>query len=249
MEQKITGDRGRATGDERWAGGARLDGEQRTGDWERATGDERCAGGARLDGEQRTGDWERATGDERCGAGLDGGQRTGDWERATGDERRGARLDGEQRTGDRERATGDERWAGGARLDGERGLRRGSDIAERLLALAVACIRLASRLPKEPAARHAAAQLVRAATGGGANYEEARAAESRADFVHKVAVAAKEARETVFWLALIDRCAWAKVDLGPVRGEAMALVAILGASARTARANARTGFDPEVRRS
>jgi four helix bundle protein len=115
-------------------------------------------------------------------------------------------------------------------------MRLGSDIAGRLMDLALVAVRCAAQLPRDPAGRHVASQLVRAATGGGANYEEARAAESRDDFIHKVGVAAKEVREAAFWLALIQRSRWLTRDLhAPIR-EAGELAAILGASARTARA-------------
>jgi four helix bundle protein len=46
-------------------------------------------------------------------------------------------------------------------------------------------------------------QYLRAATSIGANIEEAQASESRADFVHKLGIAQKEARETLYWLRLI----------------------------------------------
>jgi four helix bundle protein len=118
-------------------------------------------------------------------------------------------------------------------------MRLGNDIAERLLELAHVALRLASRLPKDPAGRHVASQLIRSATGGGANYEEARAAESRGDFIHKVGIAAKEVRETKYWLALIERSGWTRADLAGLIREVSELSAILAASARTARANAR----------
>ena len=116
-------------------------------------------------------------------------------------------------------------------------LRIGSDIAARLMDLGVAAIALAAHLPRDPVGRHVAQQLVRAATAAGANYEEARAAESREDFVHKVGVAAKEAREACYWLELIRRAGWVPEDVAPKR-EAAELAAILGASARTARLRA-----------
>jgi four helix bundle protein len=47
-------------------------------------------------------------------------------------------------------------------------------------------------------------QLLRSGTSIGANVEEAIAAESRRDFVHKMALASKEARETVYWLRLLS---------------------------------------------
>ncbi len=115
-------------------------------------------------------------------------------------------------------------------------LRRGSDIAERLLELGAAALLLAARLPRSHAGRHIAMQLVRCATSAGANYEEARAAESRDDFAHKASIAAKEMRETAYWLALIERCGWPVPEA--LLGEANELAAILGASARTARAEA-----------
>jgi len=47
-----------------------------------------------------------------------------------------------------------------------------------------------------------ASQLWRSGTSIGANVEEAQAAQSRADFRSKMAIAAKEARETHYWLRL-----------------------------------------------
>jgi four helix bundle protein len=50
--------------------------------------------------------------------------------------------------------------------------------------------------------KHIARQLLRAATGGGANYTEARGAESRADFIHKLGIANQDVREALYWLQL-----------------------------------------------
>lgn len=47
-----------------------------------------------------------------------------------------------------------------------------------------------------------ASQLWRSGTSIGANIEEAQAAQSRADFRSKMSIAAKEARETHYWLRL-----------------------------------------------
>ncbi|HON52428.1 MAG TPA: four helix bundle protein [Bacteroidales bacterium] len=46
-------------------------------------------------------------------------------------------------------------------------------------------------------------QLLRCGTSIGANINEAIAAESRADFIHKMAIASKEARESLYWLELL----------------------------------------------
>ena len=45
-------------------------------------------------------------------------------------------------------------------------------------------------------------QLVRSGTSIGANVREAQNAESRADFIHKMKIAAKEADETEYWIEL-----------------------------------------------
>ena len=47
-------------------------------------------------------------------------------------------------------------------------------------------------------------QLLKAGTSIGANSFEAQNAESKADFIHKIKIAAKEADETQYWLTLCD---------------------------------------------
>ena len=47
-------------------------------------------------------------------------------------------------------------------------------------------------------------QLLRSGTSVGANVEEATAAESRRDFIHKMTLASKEARESMYWLRLLS---------------------------------------------
>ena len=46
-------------------------------------------------------------------------------------------------------------------------------------------------------------QLLKSGTSVGANIREAQSAESRLDFIHKMKIAAKEAEETDYWLALL----------------------------------------------
>jgi four helix bundle protein len=114
---------------------------------------------------------------------------------------------------------------------------KGDDIANRLLESAAQVLCIVAELLAAGAAKHVARQLTRAGTSGGANYEEARGAESRADFAHKILVAAKEVGESVYWLRLIERAELARRDrVSPAIQEGTELVAILKASARTARA-------------
>ena len=48
-------------------------------------------------------------------------------------------------------------------------------------------------------------QLLRSATSIGANVEEANAGQSKRDFIAKMSIASKEARETKYWLRLLDK--------------------------------------------
>ena len=48
-------------------------------------------------------------------------------------------------------------------------------------------------------------QIVRSGTSIGANVEEAQAAQSKADFISKMSIASKEARETKYWLRLLSK--------------------------------------------
>jgi len=50
-----------------------------------------------------------------------------------------------------------------------------------------------------------ARQLLRAGTSIGANVHEAQNAESKADFIHKFKIAAKEVEETKYWLVLCEK--------------------------------------------
>lgn len=48
-------------------------------------------------------------------------------------------------------------------------------------------------------------QLLKSGTSRGANVFEAKNAESKIDFIHKMKIAAKEASETLYWLILCER--------------------------------------------
>jgi four helix bundle protein len=57
-----------------------------------------------------------------------------------------------------------------------------------------------------------ARQLMKSGTSVGANVREAQHAESRADFIHKMKVAAKEAEETEYWLLLCNAAGYPATD-------------------------------------
>ena len=119
---------------------------------------------------------------------------------------------------------------------------KGDNIAERLETFGSDIILLVRDLATDKAGRHIADELLRSGTAGGSNYQEARSAQSRRDFVHKVSMAAKELREAIYWLALVEHTSLGHTEIArALRREAGELVAILVASARTAKSGASEG--------
>jgi len=113
---------------------------------------------------------------------------------------------------------------------------KGDELADRLLDFAAQVIVLAGRLARSPAGRHMAAQVVKAGTSVGAHYEEARGAESKADFAHKLGIALKECRETRYWLRVVQRGVVIKGDFPlSLLSEAEEICSILGKSIVTTR--------------
>ena len=106
--------------------------------------------------------------------------------------------------------------------------RKGLELEERTLRFAVRIVTFASALPRADPAVVLGRQLLRSGTSIGANYREANRAESREDFIHKIAVALKEAAETEYWLLLHSRVALGNgEELSALTTEAGELVAIL----------------------
>ncbi len=82
---------------------------------------------------------------------------------------------------------------------------RPRDIREPSFSYALRAIRLYQYVQKQRdgAGWIIGKQYLRAACSVGANVQEAQSGESRADFVHKLGIAQKEARECLYWLQLL----------------------------------------------
>jgi four helix bundle protein len=77
-------------------------------------------------------------------------------------------------------------------------------------------------------------QLLKSATSIGANVEEALAGQSRADFLAKMSIASKEARETNYWLRLTrDSEIVAKSEVAEILGASEELINILSSIVKT----------------
>jgi four helix bundle protein len=90
---------------------------------------------------------------------------------------------------------------------------KANEFEERLIDFAVRIIKLSACLPKIPAGKHIAGQILRSGTSPAPNYGEARGAESRADFAHKIGIVLNELNETSIWLRIIYRSGLQKREL------------------------------------
>ena len=115
------------------------------------------------------------------------------------------------------------------------------ELSERLWNFAARIGKVVDALPDSRVGRHVAGQLVRCGTSSAPNYDEACAAESRADFIHKLSVALKEMKETRGWLRFIVNAELLKeTRIAPLVSESEELAAILAKSITTAASATRT---------
>lgn len=80
-------------------------------------------------------------------------------------------------------------------------------------------------------------QLLRSATSIGANVEEATAASTKKDFAYKMTISSKEARETRYWLKLLDKSQIVEMDYSHYLHDVNELIKILTAIVKTAQRN------------
>lgn len=79
------------------------------------------------------------------------------------------------------------------------------DLEERTALFGEDIIAFARSIAKDEITRSLIGQIVRSGTSIGANYMEAEGAESKKDFLHKIALCKKEAKETMHWLRMIAK--------------------------------------------
>jgi len=112
------------------------------------------------------------------------------------------------------------------------------ELLERLIDFAARVGKVVDALPDTRMGRHVAGQLVRSGTSPAVNYEEGCAAESRADFIHKLSICLKELRESRSWIRLIIKTEMLPEHrMGDLLDECNQLCNIIGQSIVTAKAN------------
>ena len=115
---------------------------------------------------------------------------------------------------------------------------KSTEIQHRLNAFGARVSRVARMLPKTEEGRYISKQILRSGLAAAPNYAEARAAESRADFIHKLRIALKELNETKSWLdQIVANGLFSREIMGNLIAENQELCWILAASVRTARSS------------
>jgi len=79
------------------------------------------------------------------------------------------------------------------------------DLEDRTMDYSKDIIDLLKKCPKTQLSMPLMNQCLRAGTSIGANYREANGASSKKDFLNKIFICKKEAKETLYWLELLDR--------------------------------------------
>ncbi|NQV29466.1 MAG: four helix bundle protein [Candidatus Marinimicrobia bacterium] len=116
-----------------------------------------------------------------------------------------------------------------------------TDIKARTFDFSVRIIELYQYLRNEKKEFTLGKQLLRAGTSVGANVEEATAAQSKRDFIAKMSISLKEARETNYWLRLLKRTGYISKDELILESEE--IMNILGAIIRTSKKNMEQQLD------
>jgi len=115
-----------------------------------------------------------------------------------------------------------------------------TELEGRTKEFSVRIVRLIRAFPKTVDGIEMGRQLLRSGTSIGANYREANRAESKADFIHKVGIAEKEASETVYWLELCEASPLGNtVEVRSLLAESNELLAILTTIGRKAKGRTR----------
>jgi four helix bundle protein len=107
-------------------------------------------------------------------------------------------------------------------------------LQKRLVLFASEIVHLSANLPKTQQGSHISKQILRSGTAAAANYAEARGAESRSDFIHKLRIVLKELNETSVWLQLIvESCLLPRDKIVAIVAENEELGRIVAASVKT----------------
>lgn len=106
------------------------------------------------------------------------------------------------------------------------------------LAFAIRVVKLFKLLQADRKEFVLSKQLLRSGTSVGAMVREAEHSESKADFIHKLAIAQKEINETLYWLELLEQTDYLnKLEYNSINADAVELIKMITSIIKTAKTN------------
>ena len=115
---------------------------------------------------------------------------------------------------------------------------KNSIIREKSFGFAVSIVNLNKHLQEQKREFVLSKQLLRSGTSIGANIRESDNAESKADFIHKFAIAQKECDETIYWLELLNATGYlAESEFSSITNDAVELLKIIRSIILTTKQN------------
>lgn len=113
-----------------------------------------------------------------------------------------------------------------------------SVLSEKSFAFALRIVNLYKYLLSEHKEYVLSKQVLRSGTSVGANIEEAKHAQSKADFIHKLSIAQKEASETNYWIRLLQKSEYLNEKLAlSLINDCDEIQRMLAASIKTSKSN------------
>lgn len=113
---------------------------------------------------------------------------------------------------------------------------KAEELQQRLIKFGARTSRVAKMLPRTDEGRYISQQILRSGLAAASNYAEARGAESRADFIHKLRIVIKELNETKSWLEqIVANSLFSRDKMVAIIAENQELCWIIAASIKTAR--------------
>jgi four helix bundle protein len=111
-------------------------------------------------------------------------------------------------------------------------------VKDKSFKLAIRIVKLFQYLQAEKKEFVLSKQLLRSGTAVGALVREAEHAESKADFVHKMAIAQKECNETLYWLELLEATEYlTKNELDSLNNDATEIIKLITSIIKSAKTN------------
>ena len=111
-----------------------------------------------------------------------------------------------------------------------------SILKNKSFAFAVRIVKLYKYLSEEKKEFVLSKQVLRSGTSVGAMVREAEHSESKADFVHKLAIAQKEINETLYWLELLSETEFISInEFNSINADAVEIIKMLTSSIKTAK--------------